>query len=156
MIALCCFCFLWFFFCIFISLSLLTHIITTVDYIKLVLIYSSYTHRWWYNTKRISSSSHWKLTCSRHDIAEKLPSWRQTTITHYTHARVRCRLLLIWVIIYVCYGNLEKNNTANYLMCMWVLNIFEYYGKFYENNDVDCKSTTNDTWHKVFFISFLE
>ena len=30
-----------------------------------------------YSTKRISSSSsHWKLTCSRHDIAEKLLSWR--------------------------------------------------------------------------------
>jgi hypothetical protein len=23
-----------------------------------------------------SSSSHWSLTCSRHDIAEKLPNWR--------------------------------------------------------------------------------
>jgi hypothetical protein len=26
----------------------------------------------WSSTKQISSSSHWKLTCSRHDIAEKL------------------------------------------------------------------------------------
>ena len=26
-------------------------------------------------TKRTSSSSHWKLTCSRHDIAEKFLSW---------------------------------------------------------------------------------
>jgi hypothetical protein len=26
-------------------------------------------------TKRSSSSSHWKLSCSRHDIAEKLLSW---------------------------------------------------------------------------------
>ena len=26
----------------------------------------------WYRTKRTSASSHWKLTCSRHDIAEKL------------------------------------------------------------------------------------
>ena len=30
-----------------------------------------------------SSSSHWKLTCSRHDIAEKLLSWHSTAITHY-------------------------------------------------------------------------
>ena len=29
----------------------------------------------WSSTRRISSS-HWKLTCSRHDIAEKLLSWR--------------------------------------------------------------------------------
>ena len=33
-------------------------------------------------TKRTSSSSHWKLTCSRHDIAEKLLNWCLTTITH--------------------------------------------------------------------------
>jgi hypothetical protein len=26
----------------------------------------------WSSTKRISSSSYWKLTCSRHDIAEKI------------------------------------------------------------------------------------
>jgi len=30
----------------------------------------------WSRTKRTSSSSLWKLTCSRHDIAEKLPNWR--------------------------------------------------------------------------------
>jgi hypothetical protein len=30
----------------------------------------------WSRTKRTSSSSHWKLTCSRHDIAEKLLIWR--------------------------------------------------------------------------------
>jgi hypothetical protein len=29
----------------------------------------------WSSTKRSSSSSHWKLACSRHDIAEKLLSW---------------------------------------------------------------------------------
>ena len=37
----------------------------------------------WSRTKRTSSSSHWKLTCSRHDIAEKLLNWRWATITHY-------------------------------------------------------------------------
>jgi hypothetical protein len=36
----------------------------------------------WSRTKRTSSSSHWKLTCSCHDIAEKLLNWRQTTINH--------------------------------------------------------------------------
>jgi len=30
------------------------------------------------STKWTSSSSHWKLTCSRHDIAEKLLSWQQS------------------------------------------------------------------------------
>jgi hypothetical protein len=34
------------------------------------------------STKRTSSSSHWKLTCSRHDIAEKLLNLRYATITH--------------------------------------------------------------------------
>ena len=29
----------------------------------------------WPRIKRTSTSSHWKLTCSRHDIAEKLMSW---------------------------------------------------------------------------------
>ena len=28
------------------------------------------------------SSSHWKLTCSRHDIPENLLNWRYATITH--------------------------------------------------------------------------
>jgi hypothetical protein len=30
----------------------------------------------WSSTKRTSSSSHWKLTCSRHDITKKLLNWR--------------------------------------------------------------------------------
>ena len=30
----------------------------------------------WSSTKRTPSSSHWKLTCSRHDIADKLVNWR--------------------------------------------------------------------------------
>ena len=30
----------------------------------------------WSSTKRILSSSHLKLTCSRHDMAKLLPSWR--------------------------------------------------------------------------------
>ena len=30
----------------------------------------------WSRTKRTSSSSHWKLTCFRHSIAEKLMNWR--------------------------------------------------------------------------------
>ena len=32
--------------------------------------------------KGTSSSSHWKSTCWRHDIAAALPSWRQATITN--------------------------------------------------------------------------
>ena len=36
----------------------------------------------WSSTKRTSSSFHWKLTYSRHDIAEKLLSWRKVIITH--------------------------------------------------------------------------
>ena len=30
----------------------------------------------WSRTRRTSSSSHWKFTCSRHDMTEKLLSWR--------------------------------------------------------------------------------
>ena len=36
----------------------------------------------WSSTKQTLSSSHWKLTRSRHDIAEKLLSWRSATTTH--------------------------------------------------------------------------
>ena len=36
----------------------------------------------WSRKKRTSSSSHCKLTCSRHDIAEKLLTWRWTKLTH--------------------------------------------------------------------------
>ena len=36
-------------------------------------------------SKRISSSFHWKLTCSRQDIAEELLSWRYKTITWLGH-----------------------------------------------------------------------
>jgi hypothetical protein len=35
----------------------------------------------WSRTKRSSSSSNWKLTCSRHNIAEKVLNWRYVTIT---------------------------------------------------------------------------
>ena len=35
----------------------------------------------WSSTKW-TSSSHWKLTCSGHDIAEKLLRWHSTTIIH--------------------------------------------------------------------------
>jgi hypothetical protein len=37
----------------------------------------------WSSTKRTLSSSHWKLTCSRHDITEKLLNWCWTTILLY-------------------------------------------------------------------------
>jgi hypothetical protein len=37
----------------------------------------------WSSTMQTSSSSHWKLTCSCHDIAEKLLNWRkQQWLTH--------------------------------------------------------------------------
>jgi hypothetical protein len=36
----------------------------------------------WSSTKRTSSSFPWKLTCSSHDIADKLLRWHSTTITH--------------------------------------------------------------------------
>ena len=35
----------------------------------------------WSSTKRTSSSSHWKLTCSQNDIANKFLNWCKTTIT---------------------------------------------------------------------------
>jgi hypothetical protein len=36
----------------------------------------------WSSTKWTSSSFHWKLACSHHDIAEQLLSWYLSTITH--------------------------------------------------------------------------
>ena len=41
-----------------------------------------YYYACWSSSKRTSSSSHWKLTCSRHDTAEELLNWRHTKITH--------------------------------------------------------------------------
>jgi len=35
----------------------------------------------WSRTKWTSSSSHWKLICSRNDIAEKLLNWRKITMS---------------------------------------------------------------------------
>jgi hypothetical protein len=46
----------------------------------------------WSSTKRTSSSYHWKLTCSRHDIAEKLLNLRLTTITHSFWIRI-CKIM---------------------------------------------------------------
>ena len=37
----------------------------------------------WSSINRTSSLSHWKLTCPRHDIGEKLLSWvKQQSLTH--------------------------------------------------------------------------
>ena len=61
----------------------------------------------------MSSSSHWKLTCSHHDIAETFLSWRWTTITHswnfiicYTNCikQLGLGLFIIHVIELLCYN----------------------------------------------------
>jgi hypothetical protein len=45
----------------------------TFNNIMLILICCKDVFKWcWCSTQWTSSSSHWKLTCSRHDIAEKL------------------------------------------------------------------------------------
>jgi hypothetical protein len=57
----------------------------------------------WSSTNKIPSSSQWKLTCSRHVIliAEKLPSWHETTITHSLFwswiSFKNCSLALNWM-----------------------------------------------------------
>ena len=52
----------------------------------------------WSRTKRASSSFNWKLTCSRHDIAEILLSWRKTTITHWPHLILSIiELIIKWI-----------------------------------------------------------
>jgi hypothetical protein len=48
----------------------------SVDYCFSELALSKSNYVCWSSTKRTSSSSHWKLTCSRHVIDEKLLSWR--------------------------------------------------------------------------------
>jgi hypothetical protein len=40
----------------------------------------------WSNTKRTSSSSHWILTCSRHDIAEKIADLALKSTHSLTHS----------------------------------------------------------------------
>jgi len=54
----------------------------------------------WSRTKRTSSSSPWKLTCYRHDIAENLLNWRKTTITQsLTRHQLKIELVALDVII---------------------------------------------------------
>jgi hypothetical protein len=42
----------------------------------------------WSSTKRTSSSSHWQLTCSRHDIAENC--WVKEQSLNHSHIVVNC------------------------------------------------------------------
>ena len=70
---------------------------------------------WWSRTKRTSSSSHWKLTCSRHDIAEKLRfGLKQHSLTHSLYVMLcygvmRCDTLCYAMLWYVTlrYGTLR-------------------------------------------------
>ena len=48
--------------------------------------------------QQTSSSYHFKLTCTPRDIAEKLPSWCQTRITHSPYKNIYCSTLPILLL----------------------------------------------------------
>ena len=75
-----------------------------------------YESNWacWSRTKRTSSSAHWKLTCSRHDIAE-------TTIPHSLHfpALSVISLLLTRKLLNQCDEEIEVITSKNVLwLCL--------------------------------------
>ena len=68
---------------------------------------------------------HWKWTCSRHDIAEKLRSWCSATITHSLkfiypmHTSCSWLLRIIIFLLHTCsYLSLQGN-------IKWLLNIYQ-------------------------------
>ena len=52
---------------------------------------------YWSSKKQISSQSHLNLACFHHDIAEKLFTWRLTTITHVLTEYMNVSKPNIWV-----------------------------------------------------------
>ena len=75
-----------------------------------------------------SSSSKSKLTCSRHDIAEKLLSWRSTIITHslYIYFVFLCRTFSLYVFFYV-FIRLSYSVICDAVMYLCVTNFNFFY-----------------------------
>jgi hypothetical protein len=78
----------------------------------------------WSSTKRTSSSSHWKLTCSRHDIAENC--WIGVKQQSLTHSSVRdicvlcfVTLLTIWTLVNKQHTGSLKHFPDDAIKCYW-------------------------------------
>jgi len=88
----------------------------------------------WSETKRISSSFHWKLTCSRHDMAENSLGWRKTTITHsLTHSQKSKRFCGVSIIWYVCIYFKMLLISINSLSGSNQYTVFLYVDTYYRN-----------------------
>jgi len=86
----------------------------------------------WSSTKRISSSCHWKLTCSRHEIAENC--WigvKQQSLTH-------CIVILL------------KSGTDDYFSFNWILVKCLYHAM--SSTEYLLQKTYQILW--VFFVFF--
>jgi hypothetical protein len=84
----------------------------------------------WSSTKRTSSSSHGKLTCSRHDIAEKLLNWRLTTIAHSITRKISMELVLSLLYSRIAiFWRLHRINTSivSFAMCLFLAMSFLWW-----------------------------
>jgi len=70
-------------------------------------------------TKRTSSSAHWTLTCSRHDIAEKILNWFMITITH-TNCFVKCTIDKTEILLKVPLNTITQLYNINILNSSYV------------------------------------
>jgi len=70
-------------------------------------------------SKRTSSSSHWKLTCSRHDIAEIMLNWRIITITH-SNCLVRFTIDKTEILLKVTLNTVTQLHNINILNSAYV------------------------------------
>ena len=84
----------------------------------------------WSSTKQISSSSRWKLTCSRHDIAEKLLNWSFKNNNHsLTHSSTKWTSSLFhWKLICSLYHDIAEkisemalNNNQSLCLMLWLI-----------------------------------
>jgi hypothetical protein len=103
----------------------------------------------WSSTKWTSSSFHWKLTCSRHDIAKKIAELALNNsylLTDFTLLQVRPCIScwnLLWKRFLGMLGLITYNDKAtqssispigNTLLYISVCNIFPIVSKIFEKN----------------------
>jgi hypothetical protein len=90
----------------------------------------------WSSTKRTSSWSHWKLSCSRHDITENLPSWHQQSLTHFTETHLTRRGCEPLLHICGCFSRLLLRlvSWVTFTMDELIVCYFNMYLKKEQNN----------------------
>ena len=85
---------------------------------------------YWSRTKRTSSSSHWKLTCSRHDIAELALNNNHSLIVEDPIVPVKCRtaikelFLYLYLYLSVMLDSLSSSFTSISVLTKYVLHCY--------------------------------